>query len=101
MRARERERTSGLSQSMRVFFFHLFHVIGLVLRRRNGTEKNTVVEVVVVVVVYLRFRRVSNTLTHFFSRMHRKCGHSRFFVCLFVRVFFVCFFANAHHCKQS
>ena len=39
----ERERTSGLLQSMRFFFFSLilFHVMGLVLRRRNGTEKNT------------------------------------------------------------
>ena len=46
-REREREReTSGLSQSVRVFFFFLlilFHVMGLVLRRRNGTEKNTLV----------------------------------------------------------
>ena len=38
----ERERTSGLSQSVRFFFpLTLFHVMGLVLRRRNGTEKNT------------------------------------------------------------
>ena len=38
------ERTSGLSQSVRVcccFSLILFHVMGLVLRRRNGTEKNT------------------------------------------------------------
>ena len=43
-RGRERGRTSGLSQSVRFFFFSpliLFHVMGLVLRRRNGTEKNT------------------------------------------------------------
>ena len=39
-RERERERTSG-----EIFFFTLilFHVMGLVLRRRNGTEKNTLV----------------------------------------------------------
>ena len=37
-----RERTSGLSQSVRFFPpLILFHVMGLVLRRRNGTEKNT------------------------------------------------------------
>ena len=38
----ERERTSGLSQSVRSFFFltYFVHVMGLVLRRRNGTEKN-------------------------------------------------------------
>ena len=43
-RGRERGRTSGLSQSVRFFFFSpliLFHVMGLVLRRRNGTEKKT------------------------------------------------------------
>ena len=43
-RGGERERTSGLSQSVRVvlfFIFILFHVMGLVLQRRNGTEKNT------------------------------------------------------------
>ena len=41
-RERERERTSGLSQSVRFFSpLILFHVMGLVLRRRNGTEKNT------------------------------------------------------------
>ena len=49
-RKREREKetereTSGLSQSVRFFslFFPLilFHVMGLVLQRRNGTEKNT------------------------------------------------------------
>ena len=45
-RETEKERTSGLSQSVRVwgcrFFLHiLFHVMGLVLRRWNGTEKNT------------------------------------------------------------
>ena len=40
-RERERERTSGLSQSVRFFSpLILFHVMGLVLRRRNGTEKN-------------------------------------------------------------
>ena len=40
---RKRGRTSGLSQSVRFFFppLILFHVMGLVLRRRNGTEKNT------------------------------------------------------------
>ena len=44
---RERERPSSLLQSVRFFsFFYfspliLFHVMGLVLRRRNGTEKNT------------------------------------------------------------
>ena len=37
-RERERERTSGLSQSVRFFSpLILFHVMGLVLRRRNGT----------------------------------------------------------------
>ena len=43
-RERDRERTSGLSQSVSFFFFLpliLFYVMGLVLRRRNGTEKNT------------------------------------------------------------
>ena len=42
---RERERTSGLSQSVRDFFFFfsliLFLVMGLVLWRKYGTEKNT------------------------------------------------------------
>ena len=41
---RESERTGGLSQSVRVFFSFsliLFHVMVLVFRRRNGTEKNT------------------------------------------------------------
>ena len=55
-RARERERTSGLSavsQSVRGFFSSLcvcacvplilFHVMGLVPRRRNGTEKNIII----------------------------------------------------------
>ena len=41
----ERERTSGLSQSVRGIFFFLSlilcHAVGLALRRRNGTEKNT------------------------------------------------------------
>ena len=42
----ERERTGGLLQSVRLRGFFsppliLFHVMGLVLRRRNGTEKNT------------------------------------------------------------
>ena len=41
-RGRERGRTSGLSLSVRFFFpLILFHVMGLVLRRRNGTERNT------------------------------------------------------------
>ena len=41
-RERERERTSGLSQSVRFFFpTYFFQVMGLVLRRRNGAEKNT------------------------------------------------------------
>ena len=45
-RERERERTSGLSESVRGFFTSiflliLFRVMGIVLRRRNGTEKNT------------------------------------------------------------
>ena len=41
-RDRERERISGLSQSESLFFPPIsFHVMGLVLRRRNGTEKNT------------------------------------------------------------
>ena len=40
---RERERTSGLLQSVRVFFspLILFHIMGLVLWRNNGTEENT------------------------------------------------------------
>ena len=43
-RERERERTSGLSQSVRFFSpLILFHVMDIVLRRRNGTEKNTLV----------------------------------------------------------
>ena len=41
----ERERTSGQSQSVCGFFFFLslilFDVMGLVLRRRNVTEKST------------------------------------------------------------
>ena len=44
-RESERERTSGLLQCVRgfhVFFILiLFHVMGLVLQRRNGTAKNT------------------------------------------------------------
>ena len=40
-RKKERERTSGLSQSVRFFPPTIvFHVMGLVLQRRNGTEKN-------------------------------------------------------------
>ena len=38
-----RERPSGPLQNVRGFFFLLilFHVMGLVLRRRNSAEKNT------------------------------------------------------------
>ena len=44
-RVRDRERTSGLLRNVRgfsfFFFTYFFHLMGLVLRRRNGTEKNT------------------------------------------------------------
>ena len=47
----ERERTSGLSQSVRVFFCFflkriLFLVMGLVLQRRNGTEKEDIIIII-------------------------------------------------------
>ena len=64
MRERERdreghtERNSGISQGVRVwglfvFSLILFRVVGLVLRRRNGTEKGTLLLLVVVVFLFL------------------------------------------------
>ena len=61
-RERERERTSGLSQSVRVFFFLppftlflLFHVMGLVLLRKNGRKKEHIIIIIIRLTCHLRF----------------------------------------------
>ena len=65
-RKREREReTSGLSQSVSIFCLLqliLFHVMGPVLRRRNGTEKN-----ILLLLLYDKTKRVHQSASSFSS----------------------------------
>ena len=55
-REREREREREVYRKVWVFFFLffspliLFHVMGLVLRRRNGTEKNTLLFIIIIII---------------------------------------------------
>ena len=78
-RERERERTSGLSQSMSFFFSSpliLFHVMGPVLRRRNGTEKNTLL-----LSSYVSYNMLSVLFPSFFLLWFISC-HWQIILCM-------------------